>query len=264
MRNRPTVAQLIENLPFLKVVDMMLLEGTPGADVARFIHDDQKSLEDVSPKSLTNALNERKKKLRDEAIERSKAQTKEWMEKGTLPIDPPEVPDSDEPSTVDDLLSADGEDEEGDERVEGLPMIPREFTIGHIAKKIYDRQLQGLDELVELEALARVQTHRIDRLVRIELEKNGYLDGIAREMGVLSDTLMKRVAIKDKLGLIDGDQKFRDQLDIKGYSKETSKVLSNPESRHRVVSLMDRLAKLEAKKKRDQEAKDAAREKASG
>ena len=64
-----------------------------------------------------------------------------------------------------------------------------------------------------------------------------------------NDLLMARVAVKKEFGLIDGDQKFREQLDIKGYSEKTVKTLSNPESRHRVVVLVEKLAKLEERKR---------------
>jgi hypothetical protein len=82
----------------------------------------------------------------------------------------------------------------------------------------------------------------------MEEEKGGYIDSLSREFKVANDLLMSRVAIKEKFGLIDGDVKFREQLDIKGYSEKTIQTLANAESRHRVVSLVEKLANIEKRK----------------
>ena len=119
-----------------------------------------------------------------------------------------------------------------------------------ISRRIHDRHIKrGIDELVELEALYRTQIHRIDRLVTMEENMNGYIENLDKGIKVANDLLMARVAVKKEFGLIDGDQKFREQLDIKGYSEKTVKTLSNPESRHRVVVLVEKLAKLEERKR---------------
>lgn len=248
LRNKPPVSQLIENLSFVKVIDMMLLEGTPCADVARFIQDDQKSLPDVVSKTLTNALIIRKKNLQDQAVRESSDATKKWFDTTGRTPEEPEEEDVD-PLEIDD---------EPDARLDDLPLLQdnRKFIPSAFAKQIYQRALKdGMEELVELEAMYRTQRHRVDRLVQIELDANGYIEGIKQEISLATDTLMKRVAVKEKLGLIDGDSKFRDQLDLKGYSDDTVKVLSNPESRHRVVSLVERIKRNE-EKKREKEAKE--------
>jgi hypothetical protein len=241
MRNKPSIPQLIDNLSFIKTIDMMLLEGTSATNVAKFIQDDQKSLTDVNEKVLVNALASRKEKLREKAIEKSAEQTKEWF--GGVMSD--SSGDGDDEDDDDDTGNTNVFSFPGGEKVAPpLKMIP-----SVISRSIYDKKiLGGLDELMETEAMYRTQRHRIDRLVTMEEEKGGYIDSLSREFKVANDLLMSRVAIKEKFGLIDGDVKFREQLDIKGYSEKTIQTLANAESRHRVVSLVEKLANIEKRK----------------
>lgn len=230
LRNKPSIPQLIENLPFVKTVDLMLLEGTPVADVAKFIQDDQASLKEIHTPSLVTALGARRKKLRDNALAEASEETKRWFETGVIDDD-----DEEEDSDLDNVIDFPG-------------AKPRNIPSA-VSKQIYERHIQGgVDELIELEALYRTQRHRLDRLTDLEESRNGYIENLGKEYDIATKMLMARVAVKEKMGLIDGDQKFREQLDIKGYSEETVKTLSNPESRHRVVSLVEKLARLERKK----------------
>jgi hypothetical protein len=227
----------------------MLLEGTSCADVSKFIQDDQKSLTDVNFSTLTNVLIARKRLLQDKASRDTSDATAKWFEaNGYQPPEPePEPEDGDEGL----------DDEDSDERIDALQVFAdnRKYVPSAFAKQIYERAIKdGIEELVELEAMYRTQRHRVDRLVEIETAQNGYIEGIAKEMSLATDTLMKRVAVKEKLGLIDGDSKFRDQLDIKGYSENTTEVLSNPESRHRVIALIERIKRNEEKKQKEESA----------
>ncbi len=252
MRNKPTIPQLIENLSFVKAIDLMLLEGASATNVAKFIHDDQKALVEIKPKALINALAARKEALVAEAVEKSSEQTRRWFDT--------EVKSTPKVTAVPDETEADDDEEDesddhqavvlqfpGGEKVGGEPlpkMIP-----SAVSRRIYDRHIKGgIDELVELEALYRTQIHRLDRLIAMEESKNGYIENLDKGIKVANELLMARVAVKKEFGLIDGDQKFREQLDIKGYSEKTVKTLANPESRHRVVVLMEKLAKLEERK----------------
>lgn len=248
MRNKPSIPQLIDNLSFIKTIDMMLLEGTSATNVAKFIQDDQKSLTDISEKVLANALASRKEKLREKAIERSADQTKEWF--SGVKSDSSKDDDDEDEDDDDDGAGAGAGDTNvfsfpgGEKVAPPLKMIP-----SVISRSIYEKKiLGGLDELMEAEAMYRTQRHRIDRLVTMEEEKGGYIDSLSREFKVANDLLMSRVAIKEKFGLIDGDVKFREQLDIKGYSEKTIQTLANAESRHRVVSLVEKLANIEKRK----------------
>lgn len=258
IKNKPSIPVLIGNLPFVKTVDLMLMEGTPAVDVAKFIQEDQRALTEVKTVSLANALLRRRDDLRKQASERVAEDSKRWFNTAGNPAN-------------DELLD-DDEDDDGDmddgSEPEALPG-GRVGEVGQmlpsvIAKKIYERHVErGIDELVEVEALYIAQRHRIDRLTRLEAEKGGYIDNLNREFAVAHAMLGLRIEMKKTLGLTDGDQKFREQLDIKGYSEKTQQTLSNPESRHRVVSLVEKLARMEERKRR-KETEASGGDKATG
>jgi len=242
IKNKPSIPVLIGNLPFVKTVDLMLMEGTSAVDVAKFIQEDQNALTEVKQVSLANALLRRRDDLRKQASERFAEDSKRWF--NTTPNE--------------ELLDEDDDDEPGDGDGEAIqfPGGGRAGEVGSllpsvIARKIYDRHVErGIDELVEVEALYLAQRHRIDRLTRMEAEKGGYIDNLNREYAVAHAMLGLRIEMKKTLGLTDGDQKFREQLDIKGYSEKTQQTLSNPESRHRIVSLVEKLARMEERKRK--------------
>jgi hypothetical protein len=103
-----------------------------------------------------------------------------------------------------------------------------------------------LDELTELAALYRVQRRRIDRLVEIEAESGRPTAQMAREIQVATQLLIAREQIKIDLGL-DGVEKRAQEdprIALTGYSERTQQALSNPESRHRIIAIIERMARL--------------------
>jgi hypothetical protein len=264
LRNKPTTLQLIGNLSFVKAVDLMLMEGTSSADVARFIQDDQHALTDIRTETLVDALARRKESLRKKAMETASEQTKRWFDtevRAAGPDEEEEDDDGDGPEDLGGVVLQFPAGKGGKDR----PVVPSQMVPSAIARNIYDRHIKGgVDELVELEALYRAQVHRMDRLITIEEAANGYIENLNREMKVVTDLLMARVAVKEKFGLIDGDAKFREQLDIKGYSEKTVATLSNPEKRHRVVSLIEKIARLEGRRRKRAAGEDLGDEKKSG
>lgn len=103
-----------------------------------------------------------------------------------------------------------------------------------------------LDELGELAELYRVQRRRIDRLAEIEAESGRPAAQMAREIQVATQILIAREQIKIDLGL-DGVAKRAAEdprISLVGYSENTQRVLSNPESRHRVMAIMERLTRM--------------------
>ena len=60
-----TVAGLIEELPFIEMVDTALLEGSTATEVARFIQKDRAALLDVNRNTLARELARRKQVLGD-------------------------------------------------------------------------------------------------------------------------------------------------------------------------------------------------------
>jgi hypothetical protein len=212
MAKKPSIAQLIQHLGCIREVDMMLREGVSGRDVARFIQGDQQQLESVNEKTLANALNERKKMLLDEA-----ASYEEYAE----------VVYEDEKAVEDNL---------------GTPV--KKGLVATLAKNAYKRTKGGIKEHLELEALYIAQRARIDRLIDIEDEGQILMKQTGDEIIKGATILSRLTATKKAAGLVgvgvDDDHVVGD---FEGLSKSTSEVLQKPESRHKVLSLVDRLAK---------------------
>lgn len=245
---RPGAREHIANLPFVKTVDQMLLEGVSCPDVAKFIQDDQGALDDFSADTLAEALRDRRDELRKAAGPPAESERR-WFDRDT----PEEQDDEDnlgaqarKGAKVFTLHQGGGRKGKGDSGGSKIPSnenyerpLPSSF-----ARNLYKKLGKGIEELVESEALYLSQRARIDRLSDIEYESNGYLESLNRDYGKALDILRARVDIKEKLGLFDGDEKFRETLDIKSYSDKTAEVLNKPESRRRIVSLLERISKM--------------------
>lgn len=212
---KPTVLQRIANLPFAEVVDTMLLEGTSASSVAQFIQDDKGELADVPRKTLANALSRRKRERQEEIA--------------NYGDDDGEV----------DWFNTSGTSRSSAPVDEG-PKLPT-----NIARAAYKRIKGGINEVIELESLYLAQRDRIDRLIQKEHDVRAFSELTNQEIRVAADLLIKRVSVKEKMGVLDGESAKGDVRDFEGYSKDTAEVLSNSKSRHRVVSLIDRLKKNE-------------------
>jgi hypothetical protein len=211
------VAQLIENLPFLETVKKMLLENTSASDVATFIQDDQEALLDIKHKTLVNALAEKRRALIEEM--NSMARTEAGVRGEIQAENVPEWYDT-------------GRDDEVDKVA--LPSA--------MARAAYKRVKEGVEELHELEGLYLSARERLDRLIEREHQVNVFSDMTAKEFSTAADLLMKRVTVKEKLGILRGDTAGRgDVRDFDGYSRETAEVLNDPRSRRRVISIVERL-----------------------
>lgn len=121
---------------------------------------------------------------------------------------------------------------------------------GVVVKGKVGRQAgEGLDELVELESLYRCVRDRLERLLALEEESGRYMSQLSRDIQAASELLAKRFEMRERLGMVDGcgrdgaAERARELADA-GYSGRTVEVLSNPESRHRVVALVERLARV--------------------
>ncbi len=215
---KPTISQRIANLAFVKTVNTMLKEGVPASQVAHFIQEDQTSMEDVTHKALTNALAKQKTRLLND-----------------LRFDP-------------DVHEYEGHDGEGVEEdwFETGRVVDYDDDDGPakpsvLARGAYKRTKGGIEEVIELEALYLTQRDRIDRLVTLEHSVGAFSDKAGHELAVAADILMKRITAKEKAGL---GTKTKDIRDLKGYSQETARVLSRPDSRRRVISIVERLQRM--------------------
>lgn len=185
----------------------MLMEGARATDVAAFIQDDQGRLRDVNPKTLVNALLGRRKRKADEAEEH-------WA--------------STQGEAVEEVVWR------------RKPQLP-----SALAKMAYQRTKDGIEEINELEGLYLAQRDRCDRLIDLEHRAGIFSEHTAKEIATASDILMKRLKAREVLGLVGragGD--FHLHLDVDVYSENTINVLRNPEKRHRIVSLLERLGRL--------------------
>ena len=212
---RGSVGKQVENLVCLDTVDIMLLEGTPAADVVKFIQKDQGELAEVNEKTLVNALIARR------------AQRQEvdgYFGAGAARVD------------INDL----------DDSMNEVPRLgtyrrPSQ-TPSTLTRKLYEKSESKIKHLMELEGLYGASKDRIDRWMELESEVGAFSDRLGGEIVNAAKILEQHFAVAQDLGLIEGSGGSRLTLDIRHYSKGTAEVLSNPESRHRVISIVERLA----------------------
>lgn len=208
--HKNSAGKLIENLTFLSNVDTMLLEGVAATDVALYIQQEMGQLVDLDPKSLANALRARKKQKEEVARAFSGRMADEVD--GAAGVDPPV------------------------EVVETKVVRP---TL--LAKKLYARTRGGIRDLIELEAMYLTQRDRVDRMVQAEGEQGIFTKDVGAEIIYAGQLIMMRVKTKHDLGIDDtGDTP---ELDMRKYSEKTIGVLSNAKSRHKIMSLLNRLAR---------------------
>lgn len=209
MRFKPTIMQLIEALPrkVLVTIDTMMIEGTPVTDVVRYLQQDQKLLVDQNEKTLVEALRARLK---------AKKQAARVVE-------------------IDD----DGYEEDGGSwaNTHAMGQVPQIKGPSLMSKVLYDRVRTGIDDLVELEAMFLVQKQRIDKMVMLENQSMGIVEDLGDQIEKAAKLILARTKVKKDLGLM-GDS-FSMNLSVRGYTDNVVATLSNPESRRRVMSLVE-------------------------
>lgn len=212
----PGVYESIEHLGCVKTVDTMLLEGAKPVDVARFIQIDNKMLTGVSEATLANALSQRKKALQDA------------MESATSGYE------------------EDGGTEDGDETLgdsddwEGIRKSPN--RVSAIANKVYERAQSGVQEILELEAIYLTSRERVDRALDLEHTKQIYIKDLSKDLASLGSLLVQMHRVKKDLGITTRSAKSITS-NFKGLSEKTALTLGTPESRRKVIDIVDRLAR---------------------
>jgi hypothetical protein len=206
--SKKKVAKLIEDLPFLSDIDEMLLENTPGAAVAKFIQKERGELTDVNPESLANALLARQRQIQS---------TDGWWGAPRA-----EVVDQELLTQI------------------NYRRVPE--TPGKLVRSLYGRTEGGIKDMLELEGLFLAARDRTDRLLELEAVSGAFGDITTKAMDSASEMLWKRIQARAKMNV--GDEDSLDvNLSIRNYSQRTVEVLSNPESRHRIMSLLERLTR---------------------
>lgn len=204
---------MIEGLTFLSSIDTMLLEGVSAPDVAKYIQEEMGELKDVDPKALASALRVRRRQKEEVAHAFSGRMAAEA--------------EGDEPEVV-------------NTRAAVKPSL--------MSKKLAERQGKGgIKDLLELEALFLSQRDRLDRMVELEAKQGIFAKDVGAEILFAKEIILARTKVKKDLGVDDATDV--PTLDMRRYSEETVGVLSKPESRHRVMSLLQRLSKMGKLKK---------------
>jgi hypothetical protein len=107
-----------------------------------------------------------------------------------------------------------------------------------------DSASSQLDEVKELARLFEIQAERINRLV--ERDRAGDpVPYFSREIEAATKLLIANYRIKEALGLVGppAQEDAMAKLQFTKYSQRTVEVLSNPESRHRIMSLLERVVR---------------------
>jgi hypothetical protein len=209
------LAQRISDLPIIGDVDEMLHEGLSAPDVAKHIQQTFELLTDVSPDVLRKALGERRKNL---PVSLSRDPTaEEWPAAYSPPMD----------IVVDNSNGA---------RMPGV-----------IAKAQYRRATRGIDAMLETESLYLAQRDRIDRLITSENTTGEPYEEMPREMGVALEMLRTHAKLQEQFG--SAVDRMRLSLDISGgaatgLGQKIASVMQDPESRHKVLSMVKRFTQL--------------------
>lgn len=134
------------------------------------------------------------------------------------------------------------QEEDGGREAAIVPVTGR--ISGKLARNQYDRIRKGIERLLELECVYLAARDRVDALILKEQELGYPFEMTGREILVLVKLLEQHGKEEDRVRAI-MDQGFsHEKLDLKGYSEETARVLAKPDSRRRVVSIVERLKRV--------------------
>jgi len=119
-------------------------------------------------------------------------------------------------------------------------VVSHRRAITKIIRKRHDRVVDAVDKLIELEALYLVQRDRLEWLLEEERKEGVPYNGMARNFVAATNTLLAHLKCESAL-LVTDDVDKDVTVDFDRYSENTAKALANPESRRRVVSLIERI-----------------------
>jgi hypothetical protein len=203
-RAQLTVARRLEELPVINDIDEMLRNGMSSRDVAKFIQQGLEELEGVKFSSLRDCLNERRKNVLQVPPERYHAPVAQF------------------------------------------PQTHREGRLpGQLARNQYHTERKGLDQMLELESLYLAQRDRLDTAIMKEHLEEELNDSTDRMMVAAAKLLEQHVKTEQvMLERMSGQGPSHEKLDLEGYSEETAQVLTKPDSRRRVISIVERLKRV--------------------
>jgi len=199
----PSARNELLALGSLREVDALLRAKIPINDVARFVQEQLGRMRDVAPDTLRGVLSERLAQLKAD----------------------------DEASVV--------------RHASENPSQPRQP--GVLASSLYSRVASGVSSLVELEALYLFQRDRIGWLAGKEYGDGEHNKELHKELKMAVKILETHAGIMEQLGLTGGASKdsLEVSLKLKGvrsrHGDDVSQVMSNPESRQRVMNLANQI-----------------------
>jgi len=145
--------------------------------------------------------------------------------------------------------------------------IPKAQMAKHLAPKVAQRAVavveEGMDELVEMQKLYRLQMDRVDIDLKTERNINKLLPSMTQEIRTAREILHSYAQLKMDLGLskrqlgkLDVDARVVAEAVVR-YGDTVGEVISNPESRRKVLSLAQRLLSTAARETSDEAAAEA-------
>lgn len=112
----------------------------------------------------------------------------------------------------------------------------------------YNRVQKGMDRLIELESIYLAQRDRLDAIIEKENDLGFPFEMTDRSILTAVKILEEHAKQEDMMFRRVDEGPSHEKLDIKGYSKETAEVLQKPDSRRRVISIVERLKRVKGGK----------------
>jgi hypothetical protein len=125
-------------------------------------------------------------------------------------------------------------------------------SMGSTFKKVAERVRKGLDELTEMEKLYELQMLRIDIDFKNEKKINKLMPTMTKEISTAREILAAMAQLKMDLGVderhlgkLDIDAKIPEETVAKYGRASVGKVLNNPESRRKLLSLVEKFTQIQ-------------------
>lgn len=119
---------------------------------------------------------------------------------------------------------------------------------GALSKAAYTRHIIGLDVLTEMESLYLSQRDRIGRAITNEADSGSIDPELKDEFKVAGDLLKHYAKMASDMGLSPGADRFKLTIEGRGLRRlgdRVAETLKNPESRRKVLSLLERTARVD-------------------
>lgn len=113
-------------------------------------------------------------------------------------------------------------------------------AITKVVRRRYDKVIASIDKMIELEALYLVQRDRLEWLLEEEQKAGVPYANMSRDFVAATNTLLAHLKCESAVISVPEEEKIA-AVSFDRYSENTAKALANPESRRRVVSILERI-----------------------